>query len=346
MNRIRFCLLPIALVLALVPEARADKIKVLIVDGQNNHGWEAMTPVNRKTLEHTGLFTVHVSTSPPRKATTEQWAKWRPQFSKYDVLVSNYNGELWPEEVRKDFIEYVKGGGGLVIIHAADNSFPEWKEYNEMIAVGGWGGRNEKDGPYIRFRDGKVVLDNSKGRGGSHGPQRPFHVVARNEDHPIMKGLPKKWLHVKDELYDSLRGPAKNFELLATSYSEKTKEHEPMLLTIRYGKGRIFHTPLGHVSPTDSIKCVGFQTVLVRGTEWAATGQVTTAVPANFPGPDKVSSAEPEEIVWKRIETSAKLKFKAGSCCDKAAKAGKTCGHACCKKAAVAGKVCAMCNPG
>ena len=54
----------------------------------------------------------------------------------------------------------------------------------------------------------------------------------------------------------------------------------------RYGKGRVFHTTMGH--STVSMNCVGFQTTLNRGAEWAATGKVTQTVPAEFPGADKV----------------------------------------------------------
>ncbi len=331
----------LALVAVLTSSSRAEKIKILIIDGQNNHAWKPLTEVHKKTLERTGLFTVDVSTTPPGKG-GDGWDRWRPDFSKYDAVLSNYNGVPWPDEVKQGFVKYVKNGGGVVIVHAANNSFPSWQEYNEIIGIGGWGGRNEKHGPYLRYRDGKVVLDHSKGRGGSHGPQHAFKVVARNEEHPIMKGLPKEWKHAKDELYDSLRGPAQHLTLLATAYSEKSKEHEPMMMVLQYGKGRVFHTPMGHTNPVVSVKCVGFQTVLVRGAEWAATGKVTTAVPENFPTADKVSIAEPEAVTWKRV--AAQVSFKPGSCCDKASKAGKACGHACCKKAAAAGTVCKKCN--
>ncbi len=335
-------LLAALVLLALAPSVHAENIKVLIVDGQNNHNWAAMTPINKATLERAGLFTVEVSTTPKGK-NEEEWAKWRPDFSKYDVVVSNYNGHLWPEEVQKSFTEFVAKGGGFVVIHAANNSFGKWREYNEMIGIGGWGGRNEKSGPYLRFEDGKVSLDHSKGRGGSHGRQHAFQIVTRNAEHPITKGLPLKWMHARDELYDSLRGPVKNLTLLATAYSEKSKRHEPMMMTIRYEKGRVFHTPMGHVDPTDSIRCVGFQTVLVRGTEWAATGKVTTIAPANFPGEDKVSMADPKDVEWGRIKTA--LKFSDGSCCAKARAGGNDCAHPCCAKAIAKGQVCAKCNP-
>ena len=136
------------------------------------------------------------------------FAAFRPKFSDYAVVVSNYNGELWPAKTRSDFVKFVVGGGGFVSVHAADNAFPEWPEYNAMIGVGGWGGRNEKSGPYIRLRKGEFVLDRSKGNGGSHGRQHPFLVEIRNKNHPITAGLPAKWMHASDELYDRLRGPA------------------------------------------------------------------------------------------------------------------------------------------
>ena len=161
-----------------------------------------------------------------------------------------------------------------------------------MIAVGGWGGRNEKSGPMVRYRDGKIVLDNSPGRGGSHGPQHEFVVETRDRLHPIMAGLPQKWMHVKDELYSTLRGPAKNLTLLATAYADPaqkgTGENEPMLFTVRYGKGRVFHTVLGHAP--EQMRCVGFIVTYLRGTEWAATGRVTQVeVPDDFPTADKAS---------------------------------------------------------
>ena len=111
-------------------------------------------------------------------------------------------------------------GGGVVVYHAADNSFPEWKEYNEMIGLGGWGNRNEKDGPYVYYKNNQLVTDTSAGIGGSHGKRREFIVRTRIADHPITKGLPARWLHGNDELYSQLRGPAKNMEILATAFAD------------------------------------------------------------------------------------------------------------------------------
>jgi type 1 glutamine amidotransferase len=279
-------------VLALIAWAamvHAAPLKVLIVDGQNNHDWKRTTPELKKILEDSGLFAVDVATSPPKGG---DMATFKPDFAAYKVIVSNYNGEPWAKETQTAFEKYVREGGGFVSVHAADNAFPEWKEYNEMIAVGGWGDRNEKSGPYLRLRDGKWVHDAAPGRGGSHGAQHEFVVETRDADHPIMRGLPAKWLHGKDELYDRLRGPARNVTVLASALSAKATngsgEHEPLLMTVAYGKGRVFHTALGHAM--EAIHCVGFAVTLQRGTEWTATGAVTQKVPANFPAADKVSS--------------------------------------------------------
>lgn len=266
-----------------------EPIKVLIVDGQNNHNWKATTPILKQILEEAKLFTVDVVTSPPKGEIKDNFA---PKFSDYHVVVSNYNGDDWPEKTRNDFVEYVAKGGGFVSVHAANNSFPKWPEYNAMIGLGGWGGRNEKDGPYIRFKEGKFVRDETKGGGGGHGPQHQFVVEIRDKEHPITKGIPEKWLHVQDELYERLRGPAKNINVLATAYADPSKkgsgEHEPQLMVIDYEKGRVFHTTLGHSDA--AMKCVGFRVTFARGVEWAASGNVTQKVPDDFPTADKLST--------------------------------------------------------
>jgi type 1 glutamine amidotransferase len=270
-------------------KGKKGTLKALIVDGQNNHDWKGTTPILKSLLKETGLFAVDVATSP---AKGRPMNTFKPNFSEYDVIVSNYTGDNWPRETQDALVEYMNNGGGLVIYHAANNAFPEWKEWNEMIALGGWGGRDEKAGPMARYRDGKVVLDNSPGRGGSHGPQHEFQIIMRDRHHPVTAGLPEKWMHTKDELYSELRGPAKNITVLATAYADPAKkkgtgEHEPSLFTVRYGKGRVFHTALGH--GPEQLRCIGFIFTFQRGTQWAATGQVTQMeVPADFPA-DKIS---------------------------------------------------------
>ena len=221
-------------------------------------------------------------------------------------MISNfgYKAAPWPKETKTAFVDYMKNGGGFVSIHAADNCFPQWKEYNRMIGIGGWGGRENRDN-YLYVDDkGEVVIDDSDGKGGSHGPRREFPLVVRNATHPITQGLPVEFMHTRDELYDSLRGPAENVTVLATAFSPKNKKgsgrHEPMLMAIDYEKGRVFHSTIGHDAA--GFECVGFQTTFLRGTEWAATGKVTIPIPEDFPSADKSSSRE-----WKpEAATTAK----------------------------------------
>lgn len=264
----------------------SEPMKALIVDGQNNHGnWPETTQMMKSYLEESGLFQVDIARTAPQGTD----ANFAPKFADYKVVISNYNGANWPEATQKSFEEYVRNGGGFVVVHAANNAFGDWPEYNRMIGLGGWGGRNEKSGPYVYLdNDEKLVRNTEKGPGGHHGSQHPFHVIVRDGDHPITSGVPRMWLHTQDELYDFLRGPGENMKILATAFADPkhggSGRHEPMLMVLEYGKGRIFHTPMGHGNISQ--ECVGFITFLVRGSEWAATGNVTTKVPADFPTAD------------------------------------------------------------
>jgi type 1 glutamine amidotransferase len=273
-------------------EPKPDKkIRVILIDGQNNHNWRATTPVLKKALEDTGRFTVDVS-SFQKKDEKAQWpdaVPFPPDLSKYDVLVSNYNGSPWPDTFNKALESALKEGHiDLVIVHAANNSFPGWPEYNEMIGMG-WRAATFGDRLVVDEQGKEKRVEKGKGPGSSHGPRHEFKVTIRDGEHPVTKGMPPEWMHAIDELYHGMRGPVHHVHLLATAFSDKGKggtgEHEPMIWTVDYGKGRVFHTPMGH--DVDAIRCVGFQAVLQRGTEWAATGKVTIPLPKDFPAADK-----------------------------------------------------------
>ncbi|WP_299557254.1 ThuA domain-containing protein [Seonamhaeicola sp.] len=293
-------------------EATAKKkIKVLIIDGQNNHAvWPKSTIMMRQYLEETGMFRVDIIRT-KFLLNSQREAKYlpladagegietkpaktdpdfNPDFSKYDVVISNFGWRTapWPEDTQKAFEKYIRNGGGFVTVHAADNCFPEWKAYNKMIGIGGWD-RNKKHGPYLYVDDkGYVVKDSiSEGYGGAHGKKEDFIVTMYDQEHPISKGIPKTWLHAFDECYAKLRGPAENVTILGTAISTKSNRAEPMLMAIDYYKGRVFHTTLGH--DTEAFSCVGFITTFLRGVEWAATSKVTIEIPEDFPGTDKVS---------------------------------------------------------
>jgi type 1 glutamine amidotransferase len=312
-------LIPLAVLLA-VParaEEKPSKIRVLIIDGQNNHQWQATTPVMKDALESSGRFTVEVATSPARpkapvkpkdekdeaagakykdelakfkdaEATYKKaMATFHPDLTKCDVVLSNYNGDSWSPEFQKDFESALKEGKiGLVIVHAANNSFGGWNEYNLMIGMG-WRGNN--GGDRLKFDEGKpVVVKKGEGDSSGHRYTGEFTVTLRDTEHPITRGMPAEWKHTRDELYDNMRGPIQNVHVLATAFSNGTKTHEPMIWTVSYGKGRVFHTPMGH--DANAMRCWGFIGTLLRGTEWAATGQVTLPLPKQFPTAEKTST--------------------------------------------------------
>src|SRR5262249_35817257 len=151
-----------------------------------------------------------------------------------------------------------------------------WPEYDRMIGMG-W--RDNKYGDRLIVDDsGKTVrVPKGEGPGAGHGPQHAFKVTIRDPEHPVTKGMPKEWLHAQDELDQGMGGRVENVHLLAPAYASKDKngsgEHEPMIWTVDYGKGRVFHTPMGH--DLNGMRCLGFVATLLRGTEWAATGKVT-----------------------------------------------------------------------
>lgn len=276
-----------SLLLAYTVSARKP-IKTLLITGQNNHNWQVSHVVLKQILENSGRFDVDFVISPEQG---KDMSGFVLDFSPYQLVVLDYNGDSWPEETNRRFLEYVQNGGGVVIYHAADNAFSKWPEFNRICALGGWEGRNENFGPYVYWKDGKLVKDSSAGPGGSHGRQHEYVLNGRDKVHPVVKGLPLKWRHAKDELYDRMRGPGNIRDILYTAYSDKetngSGREEPLVFTVDYGNARIFHTMLGHAGATTedniAMQCTGFQVLLLRGAEWAATGKVTQKVPKDFP---------------------------------------------------------------
>lgn len=238
-----------AAALPAAPAAPAPhQLSALILSGENNHDWRTTTPVLERMYKAAG-YAVDI-TEQPRTLTLAD-------MRRYSVLVSNYNNDKsprWGEPAESALLQYVREGGGLVIIHAANNAFGDWPEFDRLIG-GAWRGT------------------------AGHGQYHRYVVKPNAARHPITKGMPA-FLHAPDELYHRLTMQPTAF-VIATAYSDPAKggtgNDEPALWVVNYGEGRMFQTILGHGD--ESMSGEGFIVSTLRGTEWAATGKVTTPVP-------------------------------------------------------------------
>lgn len=219
----RAALLVVLTVMLLVPRAAQaeEKIKVAILTGQNNHAWMMDTPVLKQILDEYKIFETTILQTPDRasKSKAQEWAAFKPDFKQFQVIVLNYNGEMWPDHVKQGWLDYVSDGGKVYSFHAGNNPFRGWEEFEQMIGLL-W--RNNKAGKRIYFdaEGNKVVQEVGEGPGAGHGSQHAYLVDTLDNEHPVFKGLPDQWMHAKDELYHGQRGPAENMTVLLTAYAE------------------------------------------------------------------------------------------------------------------------------
>jgi uncharacterized protein len=294
--RVLFWLLLVLTFFSFAPKAAAEpaKIKLLIIEGVSNHDWKHRLALVREILARDGSFEVEVSIT-PSAANDPAWDAWRPDFSKFDVVLSAYNNlggkPPWPREVQLAFEKYVRNGGGFYVYHEANNSFAEWPEYNQMIGLG-WRKKDFGSAIVVRADESLQVIPPGEGDDTGHG-DRADVVVHQLGEHPIHAGLPRAWKAADIEVYRYARGPATNLTVLAYATDAQTQLQFPIEWTVRYGEGRVFVSTYGHVwagqNDPKGIKCAAFQTIMVRALKWLAKRPPGEVAPSDFPTTDAIS---------------------------------------------------------
>jgi type 1 glutamine amidotransferase len=277
-------------------------ISVLIVDGFSNHDWKQTTKLVKWILEDRGHFDVDVSTIP---LDSNQRVEWLPQFSKYAVVIQNTNNIhdqklRWPSKAQEALEKYVANGGGLYVLHSANNAFPHWAEYDKMIGLG-W--RPKSFGYALEVDKAKHVVIIPPGEGEATGHGDRFNAVVQILNrHPINNSYPEQWQTANTEVYYFPRGPAENLTVLSYAYdSTSTKKQWPVEWVVAYGRGRVYNSSMGHLWRGETYpaayRCVGFQTTMIRATEWLATGGATYKLPGNFPSKNSQSLYSEAEFI-------------------------------------------------
>ncbi|MFP5039669.1 ThuA domain-containing protein [Parasediminibacterium sp. JCM 36343] len=272
-------------------------IKVLIVDGYSNHNWRQTTTVVKTILEESKLFEVSVSTAPDNAGDSVQWQHWNPSFNAYDVVIQNTNNGQnkqlrWPRRVEEALQDYVRNGGGLYVLHAANNAYTGWLAYDTMMGLG-W--RTKENGYAVRIdSNGSIIkLPPSAGGNTTHGKRFTATIHVLQKSHPICKGFPDSWQTPSMELYNDVRGPFINTTILSYATDSVNKQNYPVEWVVSYGKGRVYSSSMGHLWKDEvypiAYRCIGFQTTLIRAAEWLATGKATYPLPRNFPTSINVS---------------------------------------------------------
>ena len=235
-----------ASVVAEDPPAEQKRLAVLILTGKGHHDWPTTTPFLKKMFEQSGRFTVEVTENPAECDAA--------MLAEFDVVFNNDAGRRWGPTMEKALLEFIAGGKGFVVMHGASAGCQGWEVYEDLCGV-------------------------SARKGSGHGGYYSYKVTVVDPEHPITKGLDSYMSNVEEIYHNLLRKPTAH--VLATAFSLKeqrgTGKDEPMLVVTTHGKGRNFHMVMGNT--VSSMENAYWQALTLRGTEWAATGNVTLPLP-------------------------------------------------------------------
>jgi type 1 glutamine amidotransferase len=272
-----FAILTISLILLM--SNRVDKIQktpvnLLIITGSNNHDWQKTTLYLKQVYEESGLFKVDITEKPDSLKTKD--------LIKYEAIVSNWNAfpetsRKWGTIAEKAILDFVRDGKGFVFFHAASAANYDWPEYQEMAGA-------------------------TWGKSTHHGNIAPFEVKFNNAAHPVTKGISDFW--ITDELWVDL-DQKPDIQILCTAFAPKenngSDKNEPVVICNEFGKGRCFYNVLGH--DVAAMKNLGWRTLMIRGTEWAARGTVSYPVPGDLTAKTIIQ----EKLSWRQGKNSITL---------------------------------------
>ena len=214
-----------------------SKTNVLIVTGVDypGHKWKLTAPVIAAFLAKDKRMEVQIVADPHQLSSAT--------LHKYDVVVVHFMNWKVPapnKAARENFSKFIEAGGGMVMVHFACGAWQDWPGFVKIA--------------------GRIY--NPKFRG--HDRRGPFTVEIVDKDHPITKGM--KDFETYDELYTCLDGKTP-IDILAHAKSKVDKKHHPMGFVLKFGKGRVFHSPLGH--DVRAFEAAGVQELFTRGAAWA-----------------------------------------------------------------------------
>jgi type 1 glutamine amidotransferase len=231
---------------ALAQKKVPDGAKVLLLAGgqRQHHGYREQALYLSRALEDTGRFQVTLAEDAAIVET--------PAMRKYDLLIVSSDRRdpefKFTETEQKAILAYVRSGHGYVSIHGADNAAPDWlPEWREML-----GGIFSHRG----LPDGKT----KKG---------DFRVKIADTQSPITRDLAD--FSLKDELYYHMQMQPDVEPLATIDYEGKTW---PVAWTRNFGKGRVFHTVLGHrdfgPEKPDPLRDPNLLKLVIQGADWTA----------------------------------------------------------------------------